>query len=166
MGQFEEEFTRWEFWSNWALFGQFHSPGVRMRRAHIWTNRVKCDAYTHKWPMWQTDAPDPLTLAKEDLRMSLKSRYAFVFMLLFLLLSLLVLIRLTPQQQTGYDEAQSQAPQQLDEDIQSLSKSPQKLHKKPLPSILLSDPGGDLLTTLAEVIPALKFCFQFLIHKQ
>ena len=155
MGQFEEEFTRWEFWSNWALFGQFHSPGVRMRRAHIWTNRVKCDAYTHKWPMWQTDAPDPLTLAKEDLRMSLKSRYAFVFMLLFLLLSLLVLIRLTPQQQTGY-KAQSQALQQLDEDVQSLSKSPQKLHKKPLPSNLLSDPGGDLLITLAEVIPALK----------
>ena len=88
--------------------------------------------------------------------MSLKSRYAFVFMLLFLLLSLLVLIRLTPQQQTGYDEAQSQAPQQLDEDIQSLSKSPQKPHNNPLPSILLSDPGGDLLITLAEVIPALK----------
>ena len=35
MGQFEEEFTRWESWSNWALFGQFHSPGVRMRRAHM-----------------------------------------------------------------------------------------------------------------------------------
>ena len=155
MGQFEEEFTRWEFWSNWALFGQFHSPGVRMRRAHIWTNRVKCDAYTHKWPMWQTDAPDPLTLAKEDFRMSLKSRYAFVFLLLFLLLSLLVLIRLSPQQQPHY-ELQFQAPPQLDEDVQSLSKSPQKPHNKPLPSILLSDPGGDLLTTLAEVIPALK----------
>ena len=87
--------------------------------------------------------------------MSLKSRYAFVFLLLFLLLSLLVLIRLTPQQQAHY-ELQSQAPQQLDEDIQSLSKSPQKPHNKPLPSILLSDPGGDLLTTLAEVIHALK----------
>ena len=35
MGQFEEEFTRWEFWSNWALFGQFHSSGVRMWQAHM-----------------------------------------------------------------------------------------------------------------------------------
>ena len=87
--------------------------------------------------------------------MSLKSRYAFVFLLLFLFLSLLVLIRLTPHQQAHY-ELQSQTPQQLDEDIQSLAKSPQKPHNKPLPSILLSDPGGDLLTTLAEVIHALK----------
>ena len=87
--------------------------------------------------------------------MSLKSRYAFVLMLLFLLLSLLVLIRLTPQQETHY-ELQSKAPQQLEEDVQSLSKSPQKPHNKPLPSILLSDPGGDLLATLAEVIHALK----------
>ena len=86
--------------------------------------------------------------------MSLKSRYAFVFLLLFLFLSLLVLIRLTPQQQAHY-ELQSQASQQLAEDVQSLSKSPQNPHNKPLPSILLSDPGGDLLTTLAEVIHAL-----------
>ena len=88
--------------------------------------------------------------------MSLKSRYAFVFLLLFLFLSLLVLIRLNPQQQPRH-ELQSQAPQQLDEDVQSLSKSPQKPHNKPLPSILLSDPGGDLLATLAEVLHALKF---------
>ena len=87
--------------------------------------------------------------------MSLKSRYAFVFLLLFLLLSLLVLSRLTPKQQPHY-ALQSKAPRQLDEDVQSLSESPQKLHNKPLPSILLSDPGGDLLTTLAEVIHALK----------
>ena len=158
MGQFDEEFTRWESWSNWALFEQFHSSGVRMRWAHMKhldkQGQMRC-VHTQVTNMWQTAAPDPLTLAKEDFRMSLKSRYAFVFLLLFLLLSLLVLIRLTPQQQPHH-ELQSQAPQQLDEDIQSLSKSPQKPHNKPLPPILLSNPGGDLLTTLAEVLLALK----------